>query len=335
MNPKAKKINRLAERSDAGTRLDLFIVAKARDMSRKKAKKLIDTRRVSVDGRIESMASRTLKAGERIEVRLPDEEKTHAPTIEIIHDEPAFIAVAKGPGLPSGPTQDPKRLHAQKLAEAKLDTRLTLLHRIDRDTSGLLLMARDKEFTAALLDAFRTREVEKRYLAIVSGCPPQSFEDVCRLKEVSGGKVAVVRNGGMKAQTTFETLVSVGGASLVLAKPHTGRMHQLRAQLARRGYPVLGDSLYGGTASIRVGAAKSAKSGRAKSNRGKKGRERVSKFREVSVERQMLHAWKIAFVHPLTGERVELTCAPPADFIRTMTALFAKKAPKLDELAGF
>jgi 23S rRNA pseudouridine1911/1915/1917 synthase len=339
MSTKGKAINLVAARSDAGTRLDLFMVAAARDMSRKKAKKLIDTRRVSVNGRIEGMASRALKGGERIEVRLPDEQKVETPKVTVFHEEPAFIAVAKSPGIPSGPTIDPKRLHAQKVAENTLGERLTLLHRIDRDTSGLLLMARDKGFAEALLTAFRTREVEKRYLAIVSGRTPPKFDDVCHLKEVQGGKVAVVKSGGMKAETSFETLAFAGGASLVLAKPRTGRMHQLRAQLSRKGFPILGDSLYGGSASVSLDDGGGGGGGGGKNRPRVRGRAKAKPVKtstqKVTVDRQMLHAWKIAFTHPETGERMELCCPPPEDFVQAVKAIFAKKAPNLEELKGF
>jgi 23S rRNA pseudouridine1911/1915/1917 synthase len=334
MSTQGKSINLVAERSDAGKRLDLFMVAAARDMSRKKAKKLIDTRRVSVNGKIEGMASRALKGGERVEVRLPDERKVQTPKVTVFHDEPAFVAVAKSPGIPSGPTIDPKRLHAQKVAENTLGERLTLLHRIDRDTSGILLMARDKGFAEALLSAFRTREVEKRYLAIVSGRTPPKFDDVCHLKEVQGGKVAVVKSGGMKAETSFETLAFAGGASLVLAKPRTGRMHQLRAQLSRKGFPILGDSLYGGSASVSPDGGGANKNSSRARGRGKARPQKTSAPR-VAVERQMLHAWKIAFIHPATGERMELCCPPPEDFVQAVKAIFAKKAPNLEKLKGF
>jgi 23S rRNA pseudouridine1911/1915/1917 synthase len=296
------------DRRDNGTRLDLFLIKAVSDLSRKRAKRLIDEHRVSVNGKIEAMASRLLKEGERVEVRFPEESaasgkaKAEAPKVGILYRDAHFVAVDKGPGLPSGPTRDPGRRHAQTAAEETTGQRLTLLHRIDRDTTGILLLARTKAFAEELLDAFKTRRVEKTYLAIVSGRTPESFEDVCHLKEVAGGRVAVVQSGGMRAETAFRTLavshLPGEGHSLVEAHPHTGRMHQIRAQLSRRGYPILGDSLYGGSPAVRVKAG------------------------ELAVPRQMLHARRIAFVHPATGQRMEIESPIPEDFYKIMEALF-------------
>ena len=192
----------------------------------------------------------------------------------MIYRDETILAVNKTAGLPSGPTKDPRRPHAQALVEAAAGERLTLLHRLDRDTTGVLLFARTPEAAERMLAAFRGREVEKVYLALVSGRTQPAFEDVCHLREAPGSRVEVVRSGGMRAETSFRTLAFAEGHSLVEARPRTGRMHQIRVQLARLGHPIVGDALYGGAAAIRVGG------------------------REVAVPRQMLHALRVGFPHP-------------------------------------
>lgn len=290
------------EGREAGGRLDLFLAASVPGLSRKQAKKLIDGRCVAVNGRIEPMASRELRAGEEVAVRFPPvgEPPPSASAPEVIYRDETILAVNKTAGLPSGPTKDPRRPHAQALVEAAEGERLTLLHRLDRDTTGVLLFARTPEAAERMLAAFRGREVEKVYLALVSGRTQPAFEDVCHLREAPGSRVEVVRSGGMRAETSFRTLAFAEGHSLVEARPRTGRMHQIRVQLARLGHPIVGDALYGGAAAIRVGG------------------------REVAVPRQMLHALRVGFPHPGREELRVIAAEPPEDFLAVTEALFGR-----------
>lgn len=304
MAGKAKVREVVVDRREAGLRLDLFLAANLPALSRKQAKRLIDGRRVAVDGRIEALASRELAAGERVSVVLPAEGRAEAaPAVSVLYEDDDCLAVAKPPGLPSGPTKDPGRSHAAALAEALAGRSLTLLHRLDRDTSGVLLLAKTSAFAAALTRAFRQRTVEKRYLAIAKGKVPAAFDAVLHLREGSAGRVLVVRSGGVRADTAFRTLVCRGGYSLVEARPRTGRMHQIRVQLAHAGHPIVGDSLYGGDASV-PGAGHA-----------------------VRVPRQMLHAQTLAFDHPTLGRRLEIQAPLPDDFRTIAEALFGTPLP--------
>lgn len=302
MSAAARRVAKVEARG-AGARLDLWMVGAFPDMSRKRAKKLIDSGAVSINGRIEKMASRAVALGEKIEYA--DEQKPAAEMpvkLRAIYSDEWLIAIDKPPGLVSGPTKDVDRPHAEKLAKRQFGNELTLLHRLDRDTSGVLLFGRTKGANAALLEAFKKREVEKRYLAVCAGKTRAEFSDACHLKEVGGSRVVIVNSGGMRAETDFTTLATAGGWSLVEARPKTGRMHQIRAQLANLGHPIVGDGVYGGAAVV-----------------GESG---------LRAARQMLHAWRIAFAHPEHGGRVEIVCPPPEDFREVAEALFGGGALK-------
>ncbi|MHB8763673.1 MAG: RluA family pseudouridine synthase [Deferrisomatales bacterium] len=287
------------DRRGAGQRLDLFLVA-ALDLSRKQAKRLVDGHKVAVDGRLEAMASRELRGGERVQVDLVSEAPpAPPPRLAVLYEDAHCLAVDKPPGLPSGPTRDADRLHAARVAEAQTGRKLTLLHRLDKDTSGVLLLAKSREFGAALLEDFKHRRVEKTYLALVKGKPRAAFEVLSHLKEAAGDRVLTVRAGGLRAETGFTTLAAAAGYALVEARPRTGRMHQIRVHLAEAGYPILGDALYGGDAA--VGA--------------------------VPVPRQMLHAWAASFRHPITGDPVRVEAPPPADLVEVARAVFGARLP--------
>lgn len=289
------------DRREAGLRLDFFLVAAFDGLSRKQAKRLIDGHRVSVKGRIEPMASRTMAAGERVRVTFPEPQAPpEAPSMEVLYEDADCLAVAKPAGIPSGPTRDASRPHAAGLAEAQAGRPLTLLHRLDKDTSGVLLLGKTPQFTATLNLAFRSRNVNKIYLAIVRGKPPPSFEAFSHLAEGEGGRMRVVRSGGMGAVTTFRTLLSRRTCALVEARPRTGRTHQIRIQLSRVGHPIVGDALYGGEASVRV------------------------RDSERPVPRQMLHARALSFEHPSLHRELTLEAPLPEDFRTLAEDLFGR-----------
>jgi 23S rRNA pseudouridine1911/1915/1917 synthase len=290
-----------ATRREEGLRLDLFMASAFPALSRKEAKRLIDGRRVAVNGKLEPMASRLLRAGDRVSVRLrtpASEAGDEALRLSVVHEDESCLAVSKPAGIPSGPTRSGSAAHAQALASRMAARPLTLLHRLDKETSGVLLLAKTSPFAETLLAAFRAREVEKVYLAVVRGTPPNAFHATSLLEEGEGGRMHVVGTGGAKAETDFRTLRSKGGYSLLEARPRTGRTHQIRVQLARAGHPILGDALYRGDAAARVGGA------------------------ALAIERQMLHAWKLSFFHPELGRSLELTAPPPEDFRLVVEELF-------------
>jgi len=268
-----------------GERLDRFLAGAVPGTSRRRAKRWVDARRVWVDGRIELMASRVLRGGERIVVEPePEPDPGEPPEIPVVWEDEHALAVDKPAGIPSGPTRDPRRAHVQSVMQARLGRPLVLVHRLDLDTTGVLLLAKDPETGAALARLFRERAVSKTYLALVRGRPPKEFRVVSHLRE-GHGRVHVVRAGGLRSETRFETLAWARGVALVKAVPRTGRMHQIRAHLAGEGVPILGDPVYGGP----------------------------SRLGSRMVGRQMLHALELGFRHPLSGQTVRVTASVPAD----------------------
>ena len=287
-------------RREGGLRLDLFLVGALEGVSRKQAKRLVDSRRVSVDGRLEPMASRLLRAGEHVRVLRPSAvPEARASALDVLFRDEHCLAVDKPAGIPSGPTRDPGRVHAALLAERALGAPLTLLHRLDKDTSGVLLLGRSREFSRALLEDFRQRRVEKVYLALVQGTPRERFEVVSHLKEAAGDRILTVRSGGVRAETAFRVLARAKGYALVEARPRTGRTHQIRVHLAGEGCPIVGDARYGGCAEV---------GGR-------------------PVPRQMLHARTVCFRDPASGVEVRVEAPLPEDFLAAARAAFGPSLP--------
>ncbi len=222
-----------------------------------------------------------------------------------------LIIVDKPAGLPTQPTLDARRASAQSTLAAFLRERdggttyLGLQHRLDRDTSGVLLFTRDPRANKGVTELFAGKAVRKTYLALaVTGeSAPDSWEVVNHLgvvgREGKASRVGAVRSGGDPARTTFRVIERVTGAMLVEASPHTGRTHQIRAHLAEGGHPILGDPFYGGPARFPAG--------------GKGG--------TISVPRVMLHAAGLEFVHPMTQVALKVTCPWPEDFEGCLRAL--------------
>lgn len=169
-----------------------------------------------------------------------------------------------------------------------------IVHRLDRDTSGVLLIAKNTETQVALQEQFRQHEIKKLYLAVLIGTMPETH-DTIRLPLARDPKNrlkwTVVKEGeGKLAITEYKTLQSFKGYSLVEIRLHTGRTHQIRVHFSHFGHPVLGDVLYGAP-------------------------------RKNAPKRQMLHAWKIAFTHPRTHEPLKIEAPLPKDFCKVLKIL--------------
>ena len=177
-----------------------------------------------------------------------------SPGIVVLHERPSLVVVAKPPGLPTEPTRDPTRASVLSWLRAALalpaDAFLQAPHRLDLDTSGVLLVARDRATAASLGEAFRVRAIEKTYLAVVHGSPEPgagTWSSFLAPVEQSARTTrwGSVRAGGKKAITDWRVLRRDGDRSLVECRPRTGRTHQLRVHLAEAGHPIVGDERYG------------------------------------------------------------------------------------------
>ena len=169
-----------------------------------------------------------------------------------------------------------------------------IVHRLDAGTSGLLIVAKDDETHAALADMLSRHEVERRYLALVRGRPEHDRFSVEAPLERHWARMLVRPGTGKEAETAFEVRERFEGSTLLEAAPRTGRTHQIRVHLASIGHPVLGDSAYGG------------------------GGDDATR---LGLTRPFLHAWRLSFAHPVTGERVDVEDPLPDDLERALALL--------------
>lgn len=322
-----------ADPSLAGLRLAAAVARRVEGLSGRAAKTLVDLGRVFVDGRRATLASLRLRGGEVIEVHA-DRLAGGAPALSgdrILWQGRDFLAIDKPAGLSvygtRGETAGTLLPELEKFLRAtgswRPGDRLILVHRLDRDTSGVLLVARTEDAAQHLERQFRQREVQKDYLALVEGNP--KFHHMRCVAPVTPTKPGGHRTGqlcggiregrrlhrqcragaaarrdlwqqhgatGRFAETEFAVLRRFEGYALVEARPLTGRTHQIRIHLAHIGHPVLGDAVYG----RRAGASPLVR----------------------SVPRQMLHAASLRFRNPDTGREMELNAPVPEDMQRFM-----------------
>ncbi len=289
-----------------GVRLDRFIVAGVPDLSRTRAQGLIATGAVTVNGRTVTKAGYALAAGDIVTLpldvpRVDTESRPIAEAIPIhvvyedshllVVEKPTGMVVHPSPGHAQGTLVNALLAHTDELAEAA-STRPGILHRLDRDTSGLLLVAKDDATLAALGEQMRARTITKVYLALIEGAlePPNgSIEAPIGRDPRHRLRMAIVTNGGRAARTIFETEQRFPGRSLMRVTLVTGRTHQIRVHFAAIGHPVVGDALYGDIA------------------------------RQPQPPRLFLHATHLAFTHPVTDERLAFTSPLPPDLLGFIT----------------
>jgi len=285
----------------AGMRVDVWLAA-ALELPRARVKELLERGAVRIGGRPPRKGDRTV-AGARVEVTLTDEDPRPVPQPElplsVIHLDPQLVAVDKPAGVPSHPLQPGERgtvvnalvARHPECAEASADPREGgLVHRLDTLTSGVLLAARTAEAWRALREAFSGRQVDKRYLAVVTGPVADEGEIDLPLRHRGDHVEPAMAGGGREALTDFRVLSRAGDASLLEVRIHTGVLHQIRAHLAAIGAPVLGDTDYGGRPL-------------------------------PGLDRFFLHAARLGFSHPASGSRLEITAPLPDELRRVLEAL--------------
>lgn len=279
--------------ADAGERLDRFIAARG-GISRGLARRALDQGGVFLDGRRCKLAARPVRRGQKVVVNLEEGGRGARRTApldrsRLLYADEHLAAVDKPAGVASQPTLTSDRGTLPDLVAALLGAEVIVVHRLDRETSGVTILARTRPVAAALSEAFRTGEPEKTYLALCARAPEPAEG---RVEAPLGKDPRVpgrrrVTPGGEAAVTRYRTLaVGPGGAALVEARPETGRTHQIRAHLAHLGAPLLGDPRYGGPR--RAG--------------------------DVDVPRVMLHAASLEISHPASGARLRLEAPLPEDF---------------------
>lgn len=314
----------IAKAEDDGTRLDRFIRKRSSVLSRIRARDLLAAGGVTLNGRRVKIASKPVRAGDRVEIfPLPEERRSGPPPgtepFRVVHEDDAVIVVDKASGVLVQPTPQGDRgtlvdLLIRFLARRSPGARkayLGLVHRIDRETSGLLLFSRRGSANRILAEQFRAHTIAREYLALVRGHVREEVGTVTdRLARGAAGARRVALRGGSRgksAVTHFRVLERFGDATLLSLTLETGRTHQIRVHLSGRGHPVVGDRVYGSP-----------------------GRFPPQPLLD-SFSRHALHAARLGFTHPLTGEWLSFEAPLPRDFSALLEGLRdrSREAPAL------
>lgn len=290
---------------EAGERLDRHLAARL-DLPRNRVQRWIREGHVSVDG-APARPSHPVAAGDVIHCRVPPAAETElAPEpgeLSVLYedadlvalDKPAGLTVHPGAGRRTGTLVHRLLEHYPDLAAVGSPERPGIVHRLDKDTSGVLLVARSDGAYRALSRAFAERRIEKRYLGIVWGDPgpDERLLDFPVGRHPTRRKEMTVRPDGRPAHSRLRRLATAGPVSLVEVELETGRTHQIRVHLKHARHPLVGDPVYG----------------EARWKEAPRDLQRV--LREFP--RPALHAWRLGLQHPTTGEPLELSAPPAAD----------------------
>jgi 23S rRNA pseudouridine1911/1915/1917 synthase len=282
---------------------------------------------VLVNGRA-AKPSLKLKAGDQLEVSVPPRRRTRIVPEErplvVVHEDddvlvlekPVGLVVHPGAGVQSGTLVNALLHHAPEIATVGGEGRPGVVHRLDRDTSGLLVVAKTEAAYLTLVEALRQREVKRVYHAIVWGDPgPDSgVIDLPIGRDPRDRKLMAVVRGpsGKPARTRWRVLERYGLATLVEARLETGRTHQIRVHMSAQLHPVVGDPVYGGRVKKMLSLRQSERS--------------LADALLRLLRRQALHAAELEFVHPKTGVRLQFRSDPPQDFREALDRLRAFSA---------
>ena len=293
----------------AGDRLDVYVAVNS-DLSRARVQALVAEGRVRVDGRVARKADR-LEAGQEIEVRVPPPETLEAQpedlALDVLFEDSSLLVVNKPSGMvthparghPTGTLVNALLAYTDDLSGIGGKLRPGIVHRLDRHTSGLMVVAKSDRAHHALSEALQRREIKRLYIAASWGHlskSPLEVDAPIERDPVERRRMAVVENGRY-AVTRFRVVERWLGAELLRVALGTGRTHQIRVHLAHIGHPVVGDTVYG------LGW-----------ERGIGGKARQwAKMLSQRVERQFLHSWRLSFNHPVSGELMRFELPLPAD----------------------
>ena len=284
-----------------GLRVDKFVAGKIPELSRVRVRELIDAGQIRVNGKT-IKPSHDLKTGDRVTVIIPPPPPSgHAAEsipLTIVYedkdlaviDKPAGLTTHPAPGHPAGTLLNALLGRYPELTDSEAD-RPGIVHRLDKDTSGLMVVARSRQAQAALADQFKKREVTKVYLVLVKGrVEPSSgvIEAAIGRNPVNRKKMAITESG-REARSQYNVVKLFKGYTLLEVRIFTGRTHQIRVHLAAIGFPVVGDPTYG--------------------------------VRSEVFPRQFVHAHRLSFKQPATGENLDFTSELPPDLAVPLSRL--------------
>lgn len=293
---------------DAARRLDIFVAEMVPDITRSQAQALIKEGRVRVNGR-PVKAGQKLKEGERVEVEVPVKPLPQAAPekipIEIIYEDsdvivvnkPAGLAVHPGAGRPSGTLVNAVLAHTKEISSIGGPLRPGVVHRLDKDTTGVLVMARNDRSHINLAKQFKDHTSRRRYVALVWGSIKKdegTIDYALGRDTVHRKRISIRARSKRKAITHYRVLKRYPHTTLIELTLETGRTHQIRVHLAAINHPVVGDQTYGKR------AAPSALP-----------KHIIDGFKQI--KRQCLHAMTLGFTHPATGEQMEFSAPMPPD----------------------
>ena len=301
------------EHSLLSERLDTYLRGKFPAVSRGAIQRLMDQGHIRVNGRTVK-PTHTPRAGEQVEVHWPEARPANAKpeqmALDVLFEDEALLVLNKPPGLVVHPAAGHEEhtlvnalLHhcAGQLSGIGGVARPGIVHRLDKETSGCLVVAKNDDTHLALSVQFATRKVEKIYHAILCGELPREHGEIraAIARHPSHRKrMAVNDDAGREAWTDYRVLERLRGATLIEAVLHTGRTHQIRVHFQHIGFPVVGDETY-----------------------GNRQNQRLADLTGYTAPRQMLHAFRLAFIHPRTGKRLSCEAPRPEDFLDAMAAL--------------
>ena len=286
-------------------RLDAYIAKKREDLSRVMVQKLIENGNVLVDGKKRKISYK-VQVGEVIELDIPEAKETGIKAedipLDIVYEDEDIIVVNKPKGMvvhpangnPDGTLVNAIMAHCKgSLSGIGGEIRPGIVHRLDKDTSGLLIVAKNDKAHINMSEQIKNREVKKIYIALVRGVVPENEATINmrNRRSTKDRKKMAVRKDGKQAITHFNVLKRYAYYTLLEVKIHTGRTHQIRVHMEEIGHPVVGDMVY---------------------SNGKN---------EFGVQGQMLHAKSLDFKHPITGKQMHLEAEVPEGFVFVLNQL--------------
>ena len=306
----------VVDQDRAGLRLDRALGELFPDHSRSALARLVEGGHVAVDTRQATKTSQRVELGQHIEVDFPDPAPSAIESQDIpiavlyedvdlvVIDKPAGLVVHPAAGHPDQTLVNALLFHVKDLSGVGGELRPGIVHRLDKDTSGVMIIAKNDETHRKLSSEWNSERVRKEYLALVYGTPSKDrgTVDAAIGRDPRERKRMAVVAGGKPALTDFELAERLRWASLIRCRLRTGRTHQIRVHMKHLGHPIVGDPVYSGPQWRGIP-------------------DRKIQRMLAALDRQLLHATKITFVHPRTGQPVTVEAPLPADFARVLAEL--------------
>jgi 23S rRNA pseudouridine1911/1915/1917 synthase len=293
----------------AGQRLDRYLAEQLPDLSRSRLQKLIEQGQVGVNGQICTSKKVIVQPGDRVHLSIPDAQpldlQPEAIPLDILYEDdellvvnkPSGLVVHPAPGHESGTLVHALLSHCDRLAGIGGIQRPGIVHRLDKDTSGAIAIAKTDHAHQHLQAQLKAKTAQREYLAIVYGAPATESGTIdlpIGRSPTDRKKMAIVTEtkSGRRAVTHWRVRERLGNYTLMQFQLETGRTHQIRVHTTQMGHPIVGDPLYGSGRTV-----------------------------GVNLMGQALHAWKLKFQHPSTGELIETTAPPPAEFLTLLQVI--------------